>query len=79
MTVAKSGFPGTFSGKCPQAVGKAKGMYKDGVSLLKFLGSASLVSRYVGNLNPVPQVQAPGQLNRPFSQEDWDCVLFCCP
>lgn len=31
------------------------------------------------NLNPVPQVEALGQLNRPFSQEAWGCVLFCCP
>lgn len=53
-------------------------MHKDDSFLVKFLGSASVVSRYVRNLNPVPQVPAPGRLTRSFSQEDCGCVLVCC-
>jgi len=32
----------------------------------------------MGNLKPVPQVEAPGKVNRSFSQEVWGSVLVCC-
>lgn len=30
------------------------------------------------NLKPVPQAEAPGYVNRPFSQEDWSFVSVFC-
>lgn len=39
---------------------EAKSVGKDGVSPLSFPGSISLTSRYMGNLEPVPQNEASG-------------------
>lgn len=57
---------------------EAKEMYRDGVFLLIFPGSASLTPSCVWNLKPVPEMEAPGWVNRHFSQEDWLCVSVCC-
>lgn len=32
--------------------------------------STSIISQYVTNMKPVPQVEAPGQVDGPFSQAD---------
>lgn len=49
-------------------------MHKDEVSLLTFPGSAFVTCRCVGNMKPVLQAEAPGQVDRPFSQVE--CCLL---
>ena len=61
---------------------EVKDVQKVHVSLFEFPGSATLASRCVGNLRPVPEGEAPGFANRPFSQENWDCFSLLsvqCP
>lgn len=55
-----------------------KPVCKDGISLLTFPGNTSLASRCVGNLKPVLQIEAPGKINRSFSQEVWGSIPVCC-
>ena len=55
---------------------KATGVCKDDVSLLPFPKSASVASRGMSNLKSVPQVEVPGQANRPLPQEGWWWVCF---
>lgn len=50
---------------------------QNGVSLPIFPKSASVGSRCVAKLKSVPQVEAPGKINVPFSQADWKCVSVC--
>lgn len=48
--------------------GEAKGGLKDDVSLPTFPESASVASRCVASLKPMPQVDTPGQVHGLFSQ-----------
>lgn len=57
-------------------------MSKDGVSLLMFLESASMASKCVANLKPVPQAEAAGQVNRAFHRKTAGCFSLLsvqCP
>lgn len=49
-----------------------------GWCLPMFYERVSVASGCVVNLRSVPQAEAPGQVNRPFSQKDWGCVSVCC-
>lgn len=56
--------------------GKAKGGGTSDVSLPAFPEGTSVAR--VANLRPVPQVEASGQLNGPFSHADRLCYSLLC-
>lgn len=66
-----------FSQKSYQTVVKTKERVKMASPSL-FPESSSLAFRYVADLKPVPQAEALGQVNMPYSQEDCGCVSVCC-
>lgn len=43
-----------------------------------FPGSTSRACRCMPNLKPISQPEVSGQLNRPFSWEDWESISICC-
>lgn len=58
--------------------GEAKGRCKSDVSLPAFPEGTSVALRCVANLRPVPQAEASGQLNGPFSHADGLCFSLLC-
>ena len=59
--------------------GEAKAQrHKDDISLHRFPENTSVASTCVVHLKPIPQGEALGQVNQPFSQEDWESVSVCC-
>lgn len=58
---------------------EAKGGCTDGMFLPTFPKNSSVAFRCVANLNPVPQVETPGQLSGPFSCGDWRWCFSVLP
>ena len=64
--------------EAPVSRGEAKGRGKSDVSLPAFQEDTSVAHRCVANLRPVPQIEASGQLNGPFSHADRLCYSLLC-
>ena len=58
--------------------GEAEGRCKSAVSLPAFPEGTSAALRSVANLRPIPQVEASGELNGPFSHADGLCFSLLC-
>lgn len=58
---------GPLLGSCSKLLG--------GISLPVFPESSYVACICLANLKLIPQAEAPGQLNGPFSLEDWRCML----